>query len=96
MSRRYLQALNPNGTLDTTFGSGGLGTVRLVASGASEGGLAAQTDGKILASIMGVFVTRGNATRPNPNGSMDSTFGMSGIASIPSLAPTGPVLLQLG
>jgi hypothetical protein len=50
---------------------------------------------KIVASVMGVFVSRGNVTRLNPNGSVDSTFGTNGIASIPSLVPTGPVPLQL-
>jgi uncharacterized delta-60 repeat protein len=83
--------LNPNGTLDTTFGSGGMVTVRLGSIGASVGGLVVQTDGK----NMGVFVSRGNVTRLNRNGSVDSTFGTNGVASIPSLAPTGTVLLQL-
>ena len=86
--------LNPNGSLDTTFGSGGMVAVRLGSIGASVGGLVVQTDGKIVASVMGVFVSRGNVTRLNPNGSGDSTFGTNGIASISSLAPSGPVLLQ--
>jgi hypothetical protein len=49
--------LNPNGTLDTMFGSGGTVTVRLGSIGASVGGLVVQTDGKIVASVMGVFVS---------------------------------------
>ena len=49
--------LNPNGTLDSTFGSVGMVTVRLGSIGASVGGLVVQTDGKIVASVMGVFVS---------------------------------------
>jgi uncharacterized delta-60 repeat protein len=86
--------LNPNGTVDSAFGSGGMVTISLGSIGASIGGLAVQSDGKIVASVMGVFVARGNVTRLNANGSVDSTFGTSGIASISGLAPTGPVLLQ--
>ena len=86
--------LNANGTVDTTFGSGGMVTISLGSIGASIGGLAVQTDGKIVASVMGVFVARGNVTRLNANGSVDTTFGTNGIASISGLAPTGPVLLQ--
>ena len=60
--------LNPNGTLDTTFGSHGMVTIGLGSIGASVGG-------KIVASVMGVFVSRGNVTRLNANGSVETTFG---------------------
>jgi len=36
--------LNPNGTLDTTFGSGGMITMRLGSIGAWVGGLVVQAD----------------------------------------------------
>ena len=63
--------LNPNGTLDTTFGTGGktLGT-----GGAGATKLALQSDGKIL------FLTPGSIRlgRVNANGSLDTSFGSSG------------------
>ena len=86
--------LNSNGTLDTAFGTGGTVTISLGSIGANVGGLAVQADGKIVASVSGVFVSRGDVTRLNANGSVDTTFGTNGIASISGFAPTGPVVLR--
>jgi len=85
--------LNSNGTVDSTFGNGGMVTFTLGSIGASAGGLAIQTDGKILASAVGTFVARGDIRRFNPNGSVDTTFGTNGIASTSGLVPTGPLAL---
>lgn len=86
--------LNSNGTLDATFGTGGMVTISLGSIGANVGGLAVQPDGKIVASVSGVFVSRGDVTRLNANGSVDTSFGTNGVASISGLAPNGPVVLQ--
>jgi uncharacterized delta-60 repeat protein len=86
--------LNSNGTLDITFGTGGMVTISLGSIGATIGGLAVQPDGKIVASVEGVFVARGDVTRLNGNGSVDTSFGTNGIASISGMAPTGPIVLQ--
>jgi uncharacterized delta-60 repeat protein len=86
--------LNSNGTLDTAFGTGGMVTISLGSIGANAGGLTVQPDGKIVASVSGVFVSRGDVTRLNANGSVDTSFGTNGIASIPGLAPSGPIVLQ--
>ena len=86
--------LNPDGTVDHTFGNGGMVTTTIGSTGASVGGLAIQTDGKILASVIGAFLPRGNVTRFNPNGSVDTTFGTNGSATAPGVVPTGPLVLQ--
>jgi uncharacterized delta-60 repeat protein len=86
--------LNSNGSVDSTFGDAGMVTFSLGSIGASAGGLAVQTDGKILASAVGTFVARGDVRRFNPNGTVDTTFGTNGIASASGLVPTGPLVLQ--
>ena len=86
--------LNTNGTIDTAFGSGGMVTVSLGSIGANIGGLAVQTDGKIVASVSGIFVARGEFVRFDPNGSVDTSFGTNGFVTISGLFPTGPVVLQ--
>jgi uncharacterized delta-60 repeat protein len=62
-----LARLNPGGSLDSTFGSGGEETTPF------GGGLALQSTGKIIVS--GSVVARFN-----PNGSLDTTFGSGGTA----------------
>jgi uncharacterized delta-60 repeat protein len=67
---------NPDGTLDSTFGTGGNVTLtspsRKVAWRAYS--IAVQADGKILLGTSGV----GAVVRLNANGSLDSTFGNGG------------------
>ncbi|CAN5537426.1 hypothetical protein BH10ACI1_BH10ACI1_03860 [soil metagenome] len=73
---------NPNGSPDTTFGSGGYVTNGIETSGSYDTitALAIQTDGKIVAS--GVTNATGNsnfaAARYNPNGTLDTTFDGDG------------------
>jgi uncharacterized delta-60 repeat protein len=86
--------LNPNGSVDSTFGNGGMVTISLGSIGASVGGLVIQSDGKIVASVSGTFVARGDVRRFNPDGSVDTSFGSNGIASASSMVPTGPMALQ--
>jgi uncharacterized delta-60 repeat protein len=63
-----LARLNPGGSLDSTFGSGGYETTPFA------GRLALQSTGKIIVS--GSVVARFN-----PNGSLDTTFGSSGTVA---------------
>jgi len=86
--------LNTNGSVDTTFASGGMVTVTLGSIGANIGGLAVQMDGKIVASVSGIFVARGEFVRFDPNGGADTTFGTNGFVTISGFFPTGPVVLQ--
>ncbi len=72
---------NTNGTLDTTFGAGGLATIASGGYNINAAALAIQANGQILAgglasqgfgSVYGLF-------RLNPNGSPDTAFGVGGL-----------------
>lgn len=72
--------LNTNGTLDTTFGSGGIVTID------NTGGffaLAIQPNGKIVAAGEGNSGTRSivQVARFDSNGSLDSSFGTGGFTT---------------
>ncbi len=81
-----LARYNANGSLDTSFGTGGKTTLRLGFPGGNEGasGLVIQSDGKIV--MGGDFLTGGNTSdfavvRYNADGTLDSCFGNGGIVS---------------
>src|SRR5262249_23139455 len=88
---------NTNGTLDTTFGSGGVatnaafGSVVAVAVYPTAG---TANDGQIV--LVGSGPTNGwwEAARYNPNGTLDTNFGSSGVANTQtgSFAPRGVAL----
>ncbi|HEX8857895.1 MAG TPA: Ig-like domain-containing protein [Actinomycetes bacterium] len=70
-----LARYRPDGTLDTTFGSGG--KVRTdFGSGEQAFGVAVQPDGKIVAA--GGAATEFELARYNADGTLDSTFGVGG------------------
>jgi uncharacterized delta-60 repeat protein len=90
---------NSNGTLDSTFGAGGQVTLNIDDSG-SAFAVAIQSDGKILVGApdelqLGIF-------RLNTNGSLDTSFGSKGVATItatraPFLTPAnGTIALLAG
>ena len=66
---------NIDGSLDATFGDGGLVTTRV--SGPKPVGIALQTDGKIV--VAGGSGSRVVLVRYNTDGSLDDTFGFGGI-----------------
>jgi uncharacterized delta-60 repeat protein len=77
---------NTDGSLDTTFGSGGLGLVSTDFSGDDDtpAAVQVQSDGKIL--VAGTTTAPGNASnsdfaiaRYNADGSPDTTFGTGGV-----------------
>ena len=79
---------NPNGSLDTSFGDGGIVTTNFP-QGSYAFDLALQSDGKIIAAGT-VFVdfnpgemsdTDFALARYNPDGSLDTTFGNSGTVA---------------
>lgn len=101
--------LNSNGTLDSTFGTGGTVTSLL---GGNDGnsqviGLAIQSDGKVVVGISNLqqgFGPMFIVARLNVNGSLDATFGSAGVvetqigefgavASALALQPDGKILL---
>jgi len=74
---------NTNGTLDTTFGSGGIVITPVNGSAATQS-IALQTDGKII--VAGQSQTSDwklTLARYNQNGSLDTTFGTGGVVSAP-------------
>ncbi len=78
---RYL----PNGTLDNTFGSGGIMTVVFGGSGDELRDIAIQADGKIVA--VGYTDSGGSSSkmvlmRLNTDGSLDNTFSIDGTVII--------------
>lgn len=88
---------NPNGSLDATFGSGGIVTTSM-GSSATANAVAIQADGKIVvAGHRDVGDTSEIAVvRYNANGSLDSSFGSGGIVStfIQDLANAEDLVVQ--
>jgi uncharacterized delta-60 repeat protein len=76
-----LARYNPNGSLDTSFGTAGVVTTDFSNPNDQANAIALQPDGKIIAA----GITYSNATRfdfalarYNPNGSLDTSFGNGG------------------
>ncbi|MGA7219603.1 MAG: delta-60 repeat domain-containing protein [Candidatus Sulfotelmatobacter sp.] len=86
---------NTNGSLDTSFGTAGVVTATQLGAGLNA--IAVQSDGKILVAAPpgGAIVLVG---RFNSNGTLDSTFGDSGVftskAPISSSGPSGGIVIQ--
>jgi uncharacterized delta-60 repeat protein len=83
VSTGFLSRYNSDGSLDTTFGSGGRTVPNFTGTWGSAGAVALQpgTNGKLLAAGSGMV--KGNKTefalaRYNPDGSLDTTFGSNG------------------
>jgi uncharacterized delta-60 repeat protein len=76
-----LVRLNTNGTLDNTFGTGGIQTTDVGGNLDKARSIAIQPDGKIiLAGEVGTGTTANFAiARYTTNGSLDNTFGTNGI-----------------
>jgi uncharacterized delta-60 repeat protein len=72
---------NPSGSLDPTFGTGGLVTIDFGASDQATA-LILQADGKLVAAgftqVSATFATEWALVRLNPDGSLDTTFGAGG------------------
>ncbi len=98
-----LSRYNTNGTLDTTFGTGGKTTTDLGSSffGSRAEAVFVQPDGKIVATGHSAGGT-GEYTlvRYNSNGTLDNAFGTAGIVTIPfnyqayasALQPDGKII----
>ncbi|MGD0987090.1 MAG: delta-60 repeat domain-containing protein [Candidatus Sulfotelmatobacter sp.] len=71
---------NTNGTLDSTFGTGG----QVILSASSAFAVAIQSDGKILVAAPDEFGSEFVLAifRLNTNGSLDTSFGSKGVATI--------------
>lgn len=73
--------LNTNGTVDTSFGSAGIVTIRFRDVQNIATGIAVQTDGRILVGGTGL-PGGGQLVRLNTNGGLDTTFGRGGSVFI--------------
>ncbi|MEX2139004.1 MAG: hypothetical protein WD894_07065 [Pirellulales bacterium] len=77
--------LNPDGSLDDTFGSGGKLTIAFTSLNDEAFGITVQSDGKILvtgASLQDATERDFAAARLNADGSLDNTFGTGGKLTI--------------
>lgn len=83
---------NANGSLDSTFGTGGIVTTFITPQGDIALALALQADGKIVA--VGTGDHGGSVARYNPNGSLDTTFGSGGVVNIPKSGDLHAVAIQ--
>lgn len=85
--------IDPNGTADTTFGTGGFASSTYGSSTGSDK-MALQTDGKIVVSGRTIYgANRGMVHRFNADGSPDLTFGTGGYREI---AGPGATSLYMG
>ncbi|MCP4285532.1 MAG: hypothetical protein GY792_13925, partial [Gammaproteobacteria bacterium] len=75
-----LARYNADGTLDTTFGSGGMLTTDIGGTGDVASAVTIQSDGKIL--VAGKDGTDLALARYNTDGTLDSTFGSGGLFTI--------------
>jgi len=80
-----LARYNSNGSLDTSFGVGGLVRTSFGSSGCFASALVLQSDGKIIAGGTNFIDLQTNSdfglVRYNPDGSLDSSFGNGGEVS---------------
>jgi len=74
-----------NGSLDTSFGSGGV-TSLIAVTEAAAGNLAVQADGKIL--LVAGFGNPSLMARFTASGQLDTSFGASGLLNLPYGSPT--------
>lgn len=80
-ANQTLVRLNPDGTLDGTFGAGGMVVTNI--GGLYERSVKFQADGSILVGATTRPSTSAIVTRYNSSdGSLDSSFGVNGVASV--------------
>ncbi|MGA2902451.1 MAG: hypothetical protein ABSD98_01360 [Candidatus Korobacteraceae bacterium] len=81
-----LLRLNTNGTLDSSFGTGGIVTSDFgITDGAFVYAITIQPNGQIVAAAGGGILSEGSVGRFNTDGSVDTTFGSGGFAVSESL-----------
>ena len=98
-----LARLSPNGTLDLSFGNGGMATGPSISPVNGFRGFTIQPDGKLVGSGYS-GATRSSAhwavVRYNPNGTLDAGFGVGGVLTTDSFGPgataRGPLALGDG
>ena len=90
-----------DGTVDTTYGTAGTGTLARPATNETGWAMAQQTDGKVI--VVGTSNGDFGATRFNRNGTTDAVFNFTGLSSVNfgsfdsaqavAIAPDGKIVL---
>jgi uncharacterized delta-60 repeat protein len=75
--------LNVNGSLDSSFGTGGQVMTQFPPDGVFAAGGLLQPDGRIVAVGIGAEIVALKAARYNPDGSLDPSFGTGGTLTLP-------------
>jgi uncharacterized delta-60 repeat protein len=85
--------LKTDGTLDGSFGTGGIVTLNFLIHDPQVVGMAIQSDGKIVAAISSIDTNPGPlVARFNTDGSLDTAFGSGGSANLAIVGATGLAL----
>ncbi len=102
-----LERFNPNGSLDTTFGTGGAAKVIPTAAGASIAGTVIDSAGRAVVSVVQVSGSRSTSTdvptsattsveRFTTAGVPDATFGTAGVVTTATESDPDGVILSPG
>jgi uncharacterized delta-60 repeat protein len=85
----FIARYNPNGTLDSGFGSGGEVITDVSGHHDEAYGLALQPDGRIVVVgrwyEVGVYLNKSTVVRYNTDGTLDATFGTGGKVTLDTL-----------
>lgn len=87
--RAFLARLNVDGSLDTTFGEGGMSLLPRDIFPSEGYGVAVQSDGKYLITSPRASDHSTVITRLNPDGTLDTRFGEDGVATVPAQGTGG-------
>jgi uncharacterized delta-60 repeat protein len=92
VTQLYVIRMNGDGSLDGSFGDGGVVMTKVPGHSAAEGwAVALQADGKIVVSGAGA---RGTLARYNADGSLDAKFGNAGLLTTNREGAGGDVAVQ--
>ncbi|WP_438811106.1 Ig-like domain-containing protein [Rhodopirellula halodulae] len=80
----FLARFNPDGSLDSSFGIGGIADLTSVGLVSIEG-MDLTDDGKLLVALSSNNSSLFRAMRINPDGQLDASFGTSGVAGFPNV-----------
>jgi uncharacterized delta-60 repeat protein len=82
LAKTTVTRLRPNGSLDTTFGTGGTTTIDFGSLADIVGGAVLQPDGKIVVAGYSQDLEDVTLARLTPSGAPDPTFGTAGKATV--------------
>jgi uncharacterized delta-60 repeat protein len=89
-TRLAVVRLHPGGTLDATFGTGGVTMTPIGRGSAAAEAVALRPDGKVVAAAStypASTFSRVAVAQYDPNGSLDTSFGSGGVVTTPAIGP---------